>query len=808
MENKHTRIHRVKILIFLTLTVLFLSFFKVYSQQQQLKSFCLEGVLSDTSGKMVDFATITILSVIDSSYIKGSISNENGNFKIEDIPQGEYILNISHLLYKRKYINIDIEKNTVLNPVLMEENTVELGLITVEANVIQHKADRYIVSLKNNPITKGNNTNEVLALMPGITNEENTLKINGREVSEIYVDGRKLRDRRELDAIQAEYIDKVEIVHMSGSEETAANMGGIIYVKLNKVSDGGYYGSVSGDFSVKLEDGYFSDNINASFNYRYKKLSVYNYIHYADFKNIEKYDTYYHYKNSGQFINMKTHGKGWSNFFSDRLSLTYEINEKHSIGGNFRLGINNGSPVNSSHSIVKNNIGKTIDVSGSMIKEELRNRQYQAALNYNWVLDDKGSMFKFIADYLRYDNNKIQDNYYQYNPGKDEVDEERTNNNVDDKTDMVEIDARLEKKMNDKRQLDVGLNYSLNKSNQLLDFQNLENSSWENNPDLSDNYKLKGENYAGFATVSSALGENFIYKVGVRVQENRIKYSSIKMKRDNTKRYWGIYPSLNLMYNINRRKGTSIGLSYQRAMNPIPYSAINPVVTYISEYSYTKGNLNIKPVNYDMVTVEGIINAQWNINYLIGFADDVLFFKTFQDEENPLVSYTMPINEGSNYMHALFVDRTFKLKKWWRLKATGRMQWIKYEGKYANSSSWRPYLAINNEMNFNNGWGGNLSGYLEPTYKTEDRTYKTVHGINGKIYKYLLNNKLLLNLDFTLYRYNRKLIIDTPEIWTKEHYKTNESGFRIKVIYNFSGGKEVTVKKSRSIQNYYEYKDD
>ena len=367
-------IMRVLFLILLLLIVPLL-------HSQQIKNFCLEGVLFDTSKRAVDYATVTILSEVDSLYVKGNISNEKGQFRIENIPSGRYILSVTHLLYKRKYVNIEVQENTILDSILMEENVVGLDAVTVTANVIQQKIDRYVVFLQGNPITKGNNTKEVLTLLPGVTNEENSLKINGRDVSEIYVDGRKLRDRNELDAIQAENIDKVEIVHMSGSEESASSMGGIINIKLKKMSNGGYYGSVSSDFSVHFKGGHYSDNINASLNYRNKNLSIYNYTYFGHLKNISQYNIYSHYKEINKYIDMQTDGKGWTNSFSDRLSLTYDITNRHSIGGNFRLGITNGDPINRSESTVKNNVGERIDRSESIIEEKLRTRQYQAALN-------------------------------------------------------------------------------------------------------------------------------------------------------------------------------------------------------------------------------------------------------------------------------------------------------------------------------------------------------------------------------------------------------------------------------------------
>lgn len=452
------------------------------------------------------------------------------------------------------------------------------------------------------------------------------------------------------------------------------------------------------------------DNLNASFNYRYGKLSIYNYTYYGHFRNFNKYDISTHYKEKDTFIDMKTDGKGWSTSFSDRLSLTYELNDKHSIGGNFRVGVKDGSPVNNTQSMIKNGREEQIDMSGSVITEKLRIKEYQAAINYDWRIDEKGSMFKFIADYLRYNNNKKQDNNYQYNLlDQEQAYEEITSNRVDDQTDMVEIDARLEKKVNDKWQLDIGLNYNLTHSEQLLDFQNLENDMWAYNPELSDNYKLTGENYAGYVNVTSTLGKYIFYKVGVRVQENRIAYNSLKINHKNDKHYRGIYPSVNLMYSINREKGTSLGFSYQKSIGQIPYNAINPVVQYANEYFYTRGNVEIKPTTYHVLGIQGTLNNRWNFAYIFGYVKDNLFFKTYQDEKDPLITYTMPVNEGKNYMHGLMVDRTFKLTEWWNLKGTGRIQRLKYEGNYLNTNSWKSYISIYNNITFKNGWGGSSS---------------------------------------------------------------------------------------------------
>lgn len=796
----------MKTLIYLTLSIVFILPLKLNAQQN--KDFCLEGTLCDiATGKAVDYATVAILSAPDSLYVKGAVSNENGKFRINNLSSKKYIVSVSHLLYKRKFINLNLQENHSLGTVNLESNVKELNAVVVTANTIQHKADRYVISLQNNPITKGNNTTELLGLMPGVTNERGDLKIYGRNVSKIYIDGRKIKNKSELDATQAENLDKVEIVYMTGSSEDASNMGGVINIKLKKPVNGGYYGSLSGNFSTLTEDGHNADNINSSFSYRYKKLSVYNYISYDDSKNTNKYDINSHYKDIDRFIKMKTHEGGWNHSFTDRLSLTYDINTKHSIGTDFRISIQNGTPVQGSESSVMNDQKAIIDQTNSSIQKNLRNRQYQGAFNYKWLIDKKGSNFKLIADYLRYNNKIKQNSAYLYERYTENEYARYSFNDIDDKTDMFEADAKFEIKSDKNGQFDFGLNYSLYKSAQWLKYRDLTNGEWIENKELSDRYKLEGNNYAGYISYSSVIKQRLMYKIGMRVQENKIKYNSLKVNKENSKSYSGLYPSVNLMYNIDPAKGTMLNLAYQRVMNPIPYNVITPVVVYNDENSYTKGNVDISPANYHMIMLGSTIENKWNLNYIFITGKDILYYKTFVDENNSMITYTMPISEGKMTGHGFGIDRTFKLIKWWRLKANARMEWIQYEREVDKTSTWKPNFLLINNFNFNNGWGGNLTGYLEPTYKTQERTYKSVYGIYGKIYRYLLKNKLLIDLNFTAYAHNRQLITETQYLLSKRTYKTCQTAFIIGATYNFNGGKKVNAKQAKSIQNYYEYKD-
>jgi hypothetical protein len=329
---------------------------------------------------------------------------------------------------------------------------------------------------------------------------------------------------------------------------------------------------------------------------------------------------------------------------------------------------------------------------------------------------------------------------------------------------------------------------------------------------LNDDYTLEGSNYAAYVTFSSKTGK-LLYKAGLRAQENIIAYNSHKIGKENSKTYFGLYPTVSLTYLVNQNQGTSLNLSYRRSMNDIPYSAISPVVTYNNEYSYTIGNLNLKPANYNTIQIAISIKNKWNIGYTFFIGEGAVRDRIFIDKDNPLVTYTMPVNEGKVSFNGLNVSNTLKVTQWWDAKISGSISRsynkINYDDWIEDQRIWRYYFNLNNNFRFSNDWGGSLSFYDEPTFKDEDRTYKAVYGVGSRVYKYLLNKRLLININLSLYTKNRTLEREREFYWSSRANVTHSAPrFTVGVTYNFEHGKKVYVKRSQSIQQYQEYKGD
>lgn len=143
-----------------------------------IKAQSLSGSLIDVSGNPVSFANVVLLNRCDSSFVQGTISDENGNFSIEPFTD-ENILRISCLGF------LPITKVYVKSPItiVMQEDINLLDEVVVKADlpVTRMKGDAMVTSVENSVLSKVGSANDVLTKIPGITKSRMLLKSSVKE---------------------------------------------------------------------------------------------------------------------------------------------------------------------------------------------------------------------------------------------------------------------------------------------------------------------------------------------------------------------------------------------------------------------------------------------------------------------------------------------------------------------------------------------------------------------------------------------------------------------------------------------------
>lgn len=237
----------------------------------------LRGVVRDEAGDGLPEATVRLLSARDSSYVKGTAANLNGNYTLDGLRAGKYIVSASYLGYVTAYRNVTVGDGTVKVPpitlresgVLLKEATV-VGVKTpvkVMEDTVEFNADSY--KTQPNAVVE-----DLLKRLPGVeVDSEGKITANGREVSKILVDGKEFfSDDPKVASknLPVNMVDKLQVVDRKsdlarltgvddGEDETVINL------TVKKGMKNGWFGTVEGGYGT--DDRYQTTfNINRFWN--------------------------------------------------------------------------------------------------------------------------------------------------------------------------------------------------------------------------------------------------------------------------------------------------------------------------------------------------------------------------------------------------------------------------------------------------------------------------------------------------------------------------------------------------------------
>lgn len=210
------------------------------------------GKVCDDNTDPIEYAVVSLVDKMNRQ-VKTILTNADGNFRLEGIIPGKYKLLITHLSYMSYKEEIDIYHNRELGRITLKAESYEIEEVKVFARAIQYGSDSYTISMHNNSLTRGKNAYEILRFLPYVTNRQGTLQILGQNVSRVRINGVLLSDVRELEAIQAEHLDKIEIVFVGRLDEFNNGSGGEINIELDRPKDRGYWGSVAVKSSMNFK---------------------------------------------------------------------------------------------------------------------------------------------------------------------------------------------------------------------------------------------------------------------------------------------------------------------------------------------------------------------------------------------------------------------------------------------------------------------------------------------------------------------------------------------------------------------------
>ena len=207
-------------------------------------------VVDAKSGEAIEFASVALLNVGDSSVATGDVTSANGSFAVS-ANYGTYIVRVSFMGYNAYFhdskISLSAKNSTVslgkiaLKPsaTMMEEVT-----ITAERSMVEYQLDKRVINVDKNIVTGGGTATDVLENVPSVAiDNDGNVTLRGSTNVKVLINGRPYELLGSdldvlLEQIPASTVENVEVITNPSAKYDPEGMSGIINLKLKEKTAG------------------------------------------------------------------------------------------------------------------------------------------------------------------------------------------------------------------------------------------------------------------------------------------------------------------------------------------------------------------------------------------------------------------------------------------------------------------------------------------------------------------------------------------------------------------------------------------
>lgn len=691
----------------------------------------IKGKIVDEKGEPLAFANVVLLNRQDSAFVKGVVSGEDGHFAI-DSACNNGIIKVTSVGYKTAWKDCTGENAGVIK---MVANSKVLGEVVVKSSLPKTilKNGGMTTTIAGSVLEKAGTMEHLLDRIPNVSAQNGNIKVFGRGEPIIYINGRQMRDRSELDRLSSDNIKSVEVIANPGARY-AASTKAVIRITTKKIrGDGfGFDATTEGSYDEKKNAGGYA-RLNLYYRRNGLELGAYAYgskQSSPDEKDLQQMT----YLDKTLNQQDRTRWKNKTETFSSRLNASYQFDDNNSLGASISFLRNPKLQTD----------GKT---EGSVLRDEVltetttyirsefgQNSNWSSNVYYVGKVGKLGIDFNTDWFWSKGNNKNNIDEHYQ------EVNSEIQNQLVSSTT--SKYNRLIASKMvlsyplfgGD---LSVGGEYSF--TNRNTNYAIIPNT-------LADNVidRIKEGMASAFVTYNRDFGK-LNMEAGLRYENVDFKYyDDGQYMAEQSKTYGEWFPSLSLSMPIGN---VQMQLSYAADINRPNYWVLRSGVQYSNHYTYETGNPFLvseisRNISYDLA-------YKWlTFNLTYEHVSDPIYQTVEMYKDNTTIGLMRMINGKSynNVTSTLNLQPTFGI---WHpmLSAMVEKQWFELEtrdGRYLN----KPVAMFRFNNTFDTKWAmfSVMMTYITKGYEENHYIYKPMFNTDLSIYKGFMKDCLTLQL--------------------------------------------------------------
>ena len=611
------------------------------------------GRVIDEKGEPMPFVNVVLLSLPDSAFVQGGMTDEQGVFKIvTDVNDG--LFKVTSVGYQTLYIKAGQDLT-----IQMKEDTQLLNEVVVKGQLpkTHAKGDAMRTTVAGTILEKAGTVSDALGKIPSLeADRDGAVKVLGRGDAEVYINGRKVQDLKELSRLRSDQIQHIDVVQNPGARY-AASTKAVVRITLKKAQGEGF--SFQDYIDGIYQYGYTLTN-NLDVNYRTGGLDITASLwagRYGHAKSLQEHElTYFVGPDSYQNNNSQESKSIWKGY-SPQLQLNYMVDENHSFGAFYKYDRHPSSDFNSTFYTDNYVNGKYTEHSESRIWQDesfskhIFNAYYNGKvgnlgidLNIDGLFDDTKTPGSTTEQTFSIDHSPL--NIDHYNNAQPMVNGQQSMVNQIESNTLSGNNFWATKLILSypvwKGNLSLGGEYSYNHRTDAYSF-----TATDYVPVKATDTEINEKSSAAFLEYGRSFGKVYA-QVGLRYEHLTNDYFNFGKKEDEVCRDYGDwFPTAAISAPVGKAQ---LSLSYRRDIERANYANLTSWTVYVNRYTYQSGNPYLLPTyTHSLVFNAAYKWANLTLNY--GRVKDALTMSTepFPGSEDPLVSLVRPINSWEDY---------------------------------------------------------------------------------------------------------------------------------------------------------------
>ena len=689
------------------------------------------GKVMNTKGEPLAFANVVLLNRTDSAFVKGAVSGEDGSFVIDSSCNGG-IIKVTSVGYKTICKNCTGENVGIIK---MEEDSKMLGEVVVKSSLPKTilKNGGMTTTVVGSVLEKAGTMENLLDRIPNVSAQNGSIKVFGRGEPVIYINGRQMRDKSELDRLHSDNIKSVEVITNPGARY-AASTKAVIRITTKKIQgDGfGFDATTEGSYDEKKNIGGYG---RLNMNYRKNGLELGAYAFGAR-----------QYQPDNKDLQQKTYlDKTWNQkseirqegiieAMNFRLDASYQLDANNSIGANFGFLRNPKQTWNG-------------DMSSSILQDEELSENSDSHADFFWQKNNLSSNIYYVGKIgklsIDFNTDWLWSKEYQNDVTKEQYQEVGMNA-------QSQTAHSLTNKYYHLLASKLVLSYPLLGGNLSLggEYSNTHRTSKyqvvPTNLVSDDDSRITESMTSSFLTYSRDFG-NLSLEAGLRYEYIDFNYYEYgKYMPGQSKSYGNWFPSLSLSMPVGK---VQMQLSYATDIDRPSYNYLRSGIQYDNRYTYETGNpFLVSEINRNLNYELAYKWLTFDMSYSHTSHTMMSNMETYKD--NPAIGLLKPVN-GKAYNHVEASVNLCPSFGIWHPSFTASVakQWLDMDapdGKISNNP-----MAV---FNFNNTFNTKLAmltwmmSYTTKGYERNIYLYKPKFCTNVSVYKSFLKDRLSFDL--------------------------------------------------------------